>query len=58
MSRKDELRQEIEKQKQYLKEQTDLTKGILDRSLQAIRDDIKKLQEELRQIVQKEDENE
>lgn len=58
MTRKDELKQEIKKQKQYLKEQTDLTKGILDRSLQAIRDDIKKLQEELRQIIQKEDENE
>lgn len=58
MTKKEILMQEIERQKKYLKEQTDLTKGILDRSLQVIREDIKKLQYELNEIIAKEEEDE
>ena len=58
MSKKEALIKEIEKQKQYLVEQTDLAKGILDRSLMVIREDIKKLQEELDSIISEEDDHE
>lgn len=58
MSRKEDLKKEIERQKQYLVEQTDLAKGILDRSLMAIREDIKKLQNELDEITSQEDDHE
>ena len=58
MSRKEALKKEIERQKQYLVEQTDLAKGILDRSLMAIREDIKKLQNELDEIISQEDDHE
>lgn len=58
MSKKEALIEEIERQKQYLVEQTDLAKGILDRSLMAIREDIKKLQTELDNIISEEDNHE
>lgn len=58
MSRKEALKKEIERQKQYLVEQTDLAKGILDRSLMVIREDIKKLQKELDEIISQEDDHE
>lgn len=58
MSKKEALIKEIEKQKQYLVEQTDLAKGILDRSLMVIREDIKKLQAELDSIISEEDDHE
>lgn len=58
MSRKEALKKEIERQKQYLVEQTDLAKGILDRSLMVIREDIKKLQNELDEIISQEDDHE